>query len=132
MMGPLWRDGVQTCVTCIGSRIAVHDYRVAHHLVYANGSPPRVADFKHSGPRLRAWRDHPTQLVEKIAGWSIIARKSVQPDLKRPINRLPQVQHLPPNHANKHHQQDGERDIDPLSHGGSMACSPAEIEGTCG
>jgi hypothetical protein len=79
---------------------------------------------------LRAWRDHPTQLVEKIAGWSIIVRKSLQPDLKRPIDRLPQAHRLPPNHASQSHQQDGQRDMDPLLHGGSMACLPAEIEKT--
>ena len=40
--------------------------------------------------------------------------------------------HLPRNHASKHHQQDGERDVDPLSHGGSMTWLLAEIEKTRG
>jgi hypothetical protein len=39
------------------------------------------------------------------------------------INRLPlwQAQHLPPDHASQYHQQDAERDVDPLSHGGIMS-----------
>jgi hypothetical protein len=41
-------------------------------------------------------------------------------------------QHLPPNDAPKSQQHEGEPDLDPLSHGGSMECSPAEIEKTMG
>ena len=48
------------------------------------------------------------------------------------INRLPQAQRLPHNHADNGDEQNGERDMDPLSHGGSMAWLPAEIEKTCG
>lgn len=46
----------------------------------------------------------------------------LQPDAQpRPlIYRLPQAQHLPPNHASQNPQHDGQRDVDPISHGGSM------------
>jgi hypothetical protein len=37
------------------------------------------------------------------------------------INRLPQAQRLPHNHADNGDEQNGERDMDPLSHGGSMS-----------
>jgi hypothetical protein len=37
---------------------------------------------------------------------------------------------LPNNHANKNHQQDGERDANPLAHDGSLTPSGPEIEKT--
>jgi hypothetical protein len=37
------------------------------------------------------------------------------------INRLPLTQPQPRHHARQHHQHDGQRDLNPLSHGGSMS-----------
>jgi hypothetical protein len=47
------------------------------------------------------------------------------------INWLPQAQHLPRNHAHQGDKQHGQRDLDPLSHGGSMSLKWVEIEQTC-
>jgi hypothetical protein len=37
------------------------------------------------------------------------------------INRLPLAHRLPRNYASQHHQQDGERDVNPLYHGVIMS-----------
>jgi hypothetical protein len=52
------------------------------------------------------------------------------PNSQRPalIDRFPLVQQLPRNHDASSDEQNGERDMDPLSHDGTMSGDAAEIE----
>jgi hypothetical protein len=64
----------------------------------------------------------------RCEGLGLIGRRLAAARTHRRFTLAEHLKHLARNHASNGDQHNGERDINPLSHGDSVTCSPAKIE----